>query len=267
MAVIFQTSYSLPGGDEPLTHARIAHANNWLIGGTVTASSTATGYFADGPTTSLTYERWKPSSLAATWEYDHGSAAECDYCCIGAHTMGTGGNELRIQYWDGAAWQGLITPTTITTNEPIFAIFAPQTRQRWRITLTGGTAPEIGVIKFGKALQMAQPLYAGHTPVNFARNTVLRSNMSETGEFLGRSKQRRYLETSYEWAHLSRTWIDANWPSFQDAVEEEPFFIAWRPGDHGEVALAQTDSVPIPSNMGIKNYMSVALSVRGRGYE
>jgi len=157
MTVIFQTSYSLPGGDQPLTHARIAHANNWLSGGTVTASTTDSDYFESGPTSPLTYEKWKPTTLAATWEYDHGSAAACDYCCIGAHTMGTNGNTLQVQYWNGSSWSGVIAATAITTDEPIMCIFAPQTRQRWRISISSGTVPEVGVIKFRQRLANAAP--------------------------------------------------------------------------------------------------------------
>lgn len=267
MTVILQTGYSLPSGDQPLTHARIAHDNNWLSGGTVTASSTATGFFADGPTNGLTYEQWKPSAMPATWEYDHGSAAQCDYCVIGAHTMGTNGNTLQVQYWNGVSWTGVIPATAITTDEPIMAIFGPQTRQRWRISISNGTAPTIGVIKFGKALQMERPIYGGHAPIPMARQTIMRSNNSESGEFLGRAKQRLYLSTSYDWQNLTAAWVRANWPSFQKAIEDSPFFIAWRPATFGDVALAQTDQVPIPQNMGVRDLMSVSLSVRARGYD
>ena len=266
MTVIYETGYSLPSGDQPLTHARIAHSLNWLSGGTVTASSTATGYFAGGPTNSLTYERWKPAGATATWEYDHGSAVECDYCAIAAHTMGTNGNSLTVQYYDGAAWQDLTASTAITTDGPLMAILEPVTAQRWRISLASGTAPEIGVVKFGSALQMQQPLYGGHAPISTARQTILRSNYSETGEFLGRSKQRTYLATQYAWQHPTEAWVRANWPTFQLATESEPFFIAWRPDRLDDVAFAQLDEVPIPSNMGIRAYMEVSMQVRARGY-
>lgn len=267
MGVIFQTSYSLPGTDQPLTHARIAHAGNWLAGGTVTPSSTAAGYVANGPANSLTYERWKPSSLTATWEYDHGSAALCDYCVIGAHTMGSNGNTLQIQYWNGSSWSGLIPSTAITSDMAIMAIFGQQTRQRWRISVSSGTAPEIGVIKFGRALQMPRPIFGGHAPLETARQTVLRSNYSESGEFLGRTKQRVQMATGFAWQHLSSAWVRANWRPFQLAMETEPFFIAWRPQDYSEVALCQTDEIAAPQNMGIRDLMSVEMGARAFAYD
>lgn len=267
MGVIFQTGYSLPGGDKPLTHARIAHSGNWLSGGTITPSTTDAAYFANGPANSLTYEKWKATALAATWEYDHGAAALCDYCVIGAHNMGTNGNTLQIQYWNGASWTGVIPATAITDDMEIMAIFGQQTRQRWRISISGGSIPEIGVIKFGKAMQMERPIYGGHAPLHMARQTVLRSNQSDTGEFLGRTKQRVQLGSTFSFANLTAAWVRANWRPFQKAIETEPFFIAWRPQDFSEVALCQSDAVPIPQNMGVRDLMSVEMQVRARAYD
>ena len=267
MTVIFETGYTLPETDQPLTHARIAHGNNWLTGGTATASTTDADYFLNGPLNSLTYERWKPTTAPATWEYDHGSPVTCDYCCIGAHTMGTNRNFVQVQYWDGAAWVNLTAITPPTGDMPVMAIFEPRSAQRWRISISEGTAPEVGVIKFGEALQMQRAFYGGHTPLDFARTTTMRSNRSVTGEFLGKTKLRSTLSTSFDWKHLTRTWIDANWKRFQLAIEEDPFFIAWRPGDFPEVGLCYTDASPVPSNMGIRDLMEVSLGVTARGYE
>lgn len=267
MTVILGTGYTLPSGDEPLTHARIAHAGNWLSGGTVSASGTAAGYYADGPDNSLTYERWQPDALPATWEYDHGSAVECDYCVIAAHTLGTNQNTLEVQYFDGADWIDVITAQAITTDEPIFVIFEPETRQRWRIRISDGTAPDVAFVKFGAAMQMPQAIYGGHAPIVFGRMTTMRSNYSETGEFLGRTVQRTMLSASYAWTLLRSTWVRANWPAFQKATESEPFVIAWRPATFGDVGFCQLDQTPVPANMGVRDYMSVEMNVRARGYD
>jgi len=267
MGVILESGYSLPGGDEPLTHARIAHANNWITGGTITASSTATDFFEDGPDNSLTYEKWQPSSVTATWENNFGSSQDYDYCLIAAHNMGTQGNTLQVQTYDSASWTDLIPSTAISDDMPILCIFTEQTDTRARIRITNGSAPTIGVIKFGKALQMPRPFYGGHNPMDLARQTVLRSNKSETGEFLGRTKQRGYFQTSFSWQHLTASWVRNNWRDFQLALETEPFGIAWRPDTFSEVAYCVSDSVPIPSNMGQRDWMEVTLEARAYGYD
>ena len=296
MTVIFQAGYTLPGGDQPLTHARIAHSLNWLAGGDIvaddgsalllesgdgllleddsavlleSANNTTAGYYVAAPDNSLTYELWQPSAIPATWEYDHGSSAtDQDYCAIAAHTLGTAGSTIKVEYWTGSAWSDLCAATAITDDSPILIIFEPTTAQRWRLNITATTTnPTIGVIKFGQALQMQQAIYGGHSPINLARQTVLRSTLSETGEFLGRTKQRALLSTSYAWTHLKADWIRTNWPTLQKAVEAEPFWVAWRPADYGEVGFSQTDAVPIPQNMGIKDFMQVELTTRARAWD
>lgn len=267
MGVILESGYTVPGGDEPLTHARIAHANNWITGGTVTASSTATDFFADGPDNSLTYEKWQPSSLPATWENNFGTSRVFDYCLIAAHNMGTNGNTLQVQDYNSATWTDLIPATAITDDMPILCIFSEQTDTRARIRITNGTAPTIGVVKFGTALQMQRAIYGGHSPIDLARQTIVRSTYSDTGEFLGKSKQRTYSQTEFAWQHLTASWVRTNWRPFQKALETEPFGIAWRPATFSEVAYCQTDSIPVPSNMGIIDMMSVSLQARALGYD
>lgn len=268
MGVILQSGYSLPGGDEPLTHARIAHSGNWYSGGTITASTTATGYFAEGPDNSLTYEKWKPTASTGTWEHDFTSSTTADYCCIGAHNLGTSGSTINVQYWTGAAWSDLCAATAISDDMPIMVIFAPQAATKFRLNISAGTsAPSIGVIKFGQSLQMQRALYGGHAPLDLSRQTSMQSNISETGEFLGRTKIRTQFSTSFEWKHLTAAWVRTNWRPFQLAIETEPFFIAWRPETFSEVGLCQSDEMPIPQNMGIKDFMSVTLNVRGYGYD
>lgn len=263
MAVLFQDGYTLPSGDQPLKHARIAHARNWYAG-TPSASSTATGYFAAAPDNSDTYEKWKPTSLPATWEIDLGSARDVDYCCIGAHNMGTNGNTLEVQYWNGSAWADLIAATAVTDNSAIFCIFSTENAQVFRIRVTNGTAPEIGVIRFGEALQMPQALFAGHTPAPFGRVADIRAPRSVSGEFIGRYITRRFLQTEYQWTHLTNTWVRTYWGDFQRAVETDPIFIAWRPGSYGDCIYGTIDQPPAPSNMGVKDFMQVGFGITAR---
>ena len=254
--------------DLPSTHARIAHSGNWFSGGTISATSTATGYFAAAPDNTLTYEKWKPNTTNASWAIDFGGSVACDYCCIGAHTLGTNGCTLEVQYFQAdGTWADLVPNTDITDDSDIFVIFPLQAYGDWRIRITNGTAPEIGVIKFGRALQMERPLFGGHAPITLARQTVMKMNESESGEYLGRSKFRTYLETSFAWKNLSDSWIRTNWPLLQRSIETEPFFIAWRPSTYSEAAFGRAMGTPIPSNSGQRNLMDVELSMRARGYD
>ena len=61
MSFVFESGYALPGGDEPLTHARILHKSNRLRMKSVVASVTAASSVAASVMdNALTNERWKP---------------------------------------------------------------------------------------------------------------------------------------------------------------------------------------------------------------
>jgi hypothetical protein len=247
MGVVIPTGYVKPYGDRSLMCARILHAGAWLAGGTAAASTTAAGYFADGPLNSLTYERWKPAAAPATYEYDHGTAAQCDCAGVAAHTLGTAGATVALQYYD-ATWKTVATVTPVD-DMPILFLFAPVTAQRWRLSITGAAA-EVGVFKLGMAMQMPQTVDPGHQPLNLSRQVQLRTNRSDTGETLGRSIQRTMLGTSYQWRNLEDQWIRDVWRSFQTAIAAEPFFMAWQPEVWSEVALCSVDELPVPVETG-----------------
>ena len=269
MTVLFEAGYILPGVDLPLKHARIAHSGNWHSGGTITSSSEATGFTDDAADNSLTYERWKPSALPATWDNDVGSAKLTNYCCIAAHTMGTNGNTLQVQYNDGGYVDVINEP--ITDDSPIFAIFEPETRQEWRLRISGGTAPEIGVVKFGLALQFERPFYAGFKPSRMARRTTTTGNMSEGGEFLGRSKIRSSVATDYSWRNLTYAWVRANLDGptgLIQSIETEPFFFAWRSSSEEDVDFSWTTRpVSPPTLSGTRKLVDFSFQAEGYGYE
>lgn len=270
MTVVFQSGYTLPGADQPLKHARIAHAGNWLSGGTAVASTTATGnYSADGPLNTLTIDRWKPSAGTSTWEYNHGSAAACNYCAIAAHTLGSANATFTVQYFNGSTWTNVSPSISPTDDSPIFVIFTSQTRQRWRLNITAGT-PEIGVIKFGTALQMERGFYGGHTPTRMNRATEVIGNISGSGELLGRSKKRTTLRSGYAWENLTYAWVRANLDGptgLIQSVETEPCFVAWRPGETQDVDYVMQAEPTPPQAQGLRDFFTFSMTGVAHSYE
>ena len=289
MGVWPEIGYTVAPGEEPYTHARIGHSGNWHAG-TMTASTTDSDYFADGPDTTLTYEKWKPTVLPATLQVKFGAAKTVDYCAIGAHTLGTTGCAISVEYWDGSAWVAVImsylqdsngdliytsggdlieiTGVTAVDDMTIMVFFPEVSTTKMRLVVRSGSdLPKIGVMKFGKILQMPQAIYAGHTPLDLTRITTMRTTQSETGEFLGSTVLRTSQGGGYSWTHLKADWVRSNWRDVQKSVETEPFFIAWRPETFSEAVFCKVSATPTPSNMGIKDYMQVDMEVRGYGYD
>lgn len=262
MTVLYSAGYTLPGPDYSLKNARILHAGNWLTTGTYTASTTATGYFAVAPGNSLTYERWKATAIPAQLTVTFGGAQSITCAAVAAHTLA--GDTVALEYWTGAAWAVVVAAAVIPDNSPIMWIFPARSATQFRLNISAAPAiPEVGVFMLGNPLQMPVSIYAGHAPIDFGRQTALRSNRSDTGEYLGRTKQRAALTTDFEWTHLPRSWVLANWKLLQTSIEAEPFFLAWRPLDWQSVGYCQTDQTPGVQNMGVLDFMSASLSVRG----
>ena len=268
MTVIFETGYTPGGSDKPLTHARILHRGKMRATGTFSASSTDADYYVDAPGNALTYDRWKPTTLAgnAKWQQDMNTARNVSCCGVAAHTLGSNGCTARIQYSaDAVTWTNATSDSAIPDDTPIMFIFTNTSARYWRINITGTDPdiPEIGVCRFGAMMQMEQPILAGHSRMILSRNTQMRSSYSETGEIMGRTRQRGWLTGQAEWSHISDDWIEANWLDFLTNSEAEPFFIAWRPGEYQDVSYVELTQPPSAQFMGLLDLYTVTMQMRG----
>lgn len=265
MSVVITRSLSLGDSDDyPLTHARIGYNK---ISGAVSASSAASGYDADYADNYLTYNFWKPSALPATWEITSSSIELVNYVGIAAHEVGSSDCAVYAEYFDGSDWVQL-GATAPKDDAPIMFIFDQVAATRFRLRVTGSVTPRIGVVFFGKTLDMMRPIYGNHSPINLNRVTTLKTSISETGQFLGRTIRRRGVKTSYSWTHLKPDWYRAYFDPFVEHARTKPFFVAWRPARYPtEVGYVWTDSDIAPINSGIAGRMDVSISVLGLANE
>jgi len=293
MTVIIADDYTPLEGEYPTTHARILHSGVWADGGVVTASSTATGYYSDGPQSDTTYKKWGANTFPATWAEaytEYGGSVDC--CCIAAHNLGSIGAEISIDYYDGSAWVPVAT-SQIEDDSPIMALFNQVDSSQWRVSILsagdtiadsdgvevmdgdgediivsdGALTAIIGVIRFGKAMQMPQRVYQGFTPSASNRNTTMTTNESATGEYLGAVVLRKSLNASVSWNLLEAQWVRSSWNPFIIAAETAPFFVAWRPDAFGEVDYMIESNFTPPVNSGPKAYMQTGFSGKAYGWE
>lgn len=242
-----------------LNHARIGY-QNLTFGKTPAASSSATGRPAIAATYPTTFEYWAPTALPATWAVDLGTAQAVDYCGI----MGDlNGATVAVQSSpDNTTWTTRCTigPTSDRVN---MGLFEEVSARYWRLYITG-FLPNIAVVYLGKALAMQRKIYHGHTPLTLSRITELSNNMSDTGQWIGRSIIRQGAQTSCDWAHLRADWYRANFDPFVEAAREAPFFIGWRPEQYpAELGFVWTNGDIKPQNTGPRDLMSVGVSFQG----
>lgn len=272
--------------DEPLRFSRIGY-DNFVAVDTVTVSSDLADFPGESLETSFTYDLWKPNVVPATITVDAGKQVTADYVGLGAHSLS--GCEVTISYsTDGESYTVLREAVMITDRAAMF-LFEPVTGRFWRVEILGwATEPtleadflaqeyslgdytdpgdlHLGVLFIGESLQMQRSMYGGHSPSTLSRQTEVRPIRSEGGQFLGRSTVRRGYRTSYTWEHLEAVWYRDNFDPFVESAREQPFFVAWRPeGFADEVIYGWTTGDIQPSNMGLRDFMSVTVNVEGHG--
>jgi hypothetical protein len=245
--------------DPDLNHARIGY-ENLAFGLTPTASTAATGHPAISATYPTTYEFWTPTALPATWAVDFGTAKEIDFFgLVGDMNNCTVAIESST---DNSTWTAQDTRTGITDRINLF-LFAPVTARYWRLSISVAI-PRIAVAYIGKALAMQRKIYQGHTPLTLSRETELSNNVSEGGQYLGRSIIRKGASTSADWQHLKAAWYRANFDPFVKSAREYPFFIGWRPQQYpNELGFVWTGGDLSPQVTGPRDFVSVSMSFRG----
>lgn len=246
-----------------LNHARIGY-ENLTYGLAATASTSAAGHPATAATYPTTFEYWTPTALPATWVVDLGGDKTVDYLGMVGDMNGA---TIQIQYSTGTptgegSWTTYETRANLTDRINLF-LLSPQVARYWRLSFSVAF-PLLAVVYLGQTLAMQRKIYQGHTPLTLSRETELSNNMSEGGQYLGRSIIRKGASTSTEWQHLRGDWYRANFDPFVKAVRTAPFFIGWRPEQYpAELGFVWTGGDISPSITGPRDFMSVGLSFQG----
>ena len=252
MPVILSPSIVQNGAAVPLSHARIGWRTLTRDATLTFTGGAAEGFPADAVQRATTWERWKPASLPASLTFDAGSGVTADYLGIAAHTLGSSANTVTLEYSADAVTWAEVETLNPGSDEPVMLLFGDIAARYWRLTVSGASVPVIGVVYIGEVLAMERRIYGGHKPVTLSRETEVRPNRSEKGQFLGRYIKRQGYATGYEWDNLTPDWYRVEFDPFVAAARTYPFFISWYPLKYAnEVAFGWTTTRDIqPSNTG-----------------
>lgn len=251
---------------QPLTHPRIGYQTITRLPGVVVTATAANGFAFDGPLRPDTYERWKPTAVPANWQIDALAAQDVDYVGIAAHTLGTSGCEFIMQYSsDAVTWTDFGESMIVANNAPVMILADEVSARYWRLRILSGAAPEVGVVYIGKALALQRRIYGGHTPITLSRETMIRPQKSEGGQFLAKTIIRRGVKTSASILHITPDWYRDNFDPFVLSARQYPYFWAWYPSRFPkEVGYVWTGDDIAPSNMGTgKGWMQVDWNMEG----
>ncbi|MCU0732554.1 MAG: hypothetical protein MUE84_13345, partial [Hyphomonas sp.] len=118
---------------QPMVAYRNLLARNLLAEGTITNALLPSGAPRADAVTEDTTEYWAPTGADTLRATITGAA---DICFIAAHTLGSAGRSLSVQYYDGAVWQTIATVAP-TDNSPFMVVFPNRTATQWGISVTG----------------------------------------------------------------------------------------------------------------------------------
>lgn len=253
MAILRQTGRT----SNDASFARIGYYNKLM-----SASSTD----AEAVLIPNTWERWYDETGTMQATFQPGSSVNMNYVAIGAHNLGSSGATIVIETAPTVAgtWTERVVATP-TDDTPLFFTFDDvEDVEDVRVTVTGGSDREIGVIYAGDVLIMQQALYGGHTPITLSSQTEYRNAMSDTGNFIGRRVRRKGQATSFSWENLTDDWYREYFQPFVNSAKTVPFFIKWRPDYYSdEVAFGYTTGDISPNNQtGVSRLVSVNMSMR-----
>lgn len=184
--------------------------------GVLAASTEAAGYLKENVATEATNKAWSPTALPATLSVDMTTSTAADCFSMVAHNCGTSGNTILVQTSpDNSVWttRATIVPTDNTT---IAAFFNSVSARYWRINVSGGTVPFIGVLFLGARLTFPAGVKPPYTPIWQAQTYELMSSMSLGGQFLGNRVTRKGAETAISLVSFDRTFGETTIQPFKE---------------------------------------------------
>lgn len=209
--------------------------DNFYEDGTVTASNEADGFPKENAYDWKSYDFWRPTGSSPwTITVDMATDQTPDYWAIYGHNLANSAiaGSVKLQKSNdnfSADINDVGTAVTPTDSRPIFRRFATAAEQYWRLRFTGSSVPSIGVVAIGSSWQPQRGIVAGFSPPWDARNDEFLNNVSDGGQFLGRSLIRRGVRIRMTLDFLTTAWVRGDLRTFLDHAETKPFFMSWDP--------------------------------------
>lgn len=232
--------------------------------GTVTASSTATGYTASAVSSPLTYTGWKGASLPDTIENDYGSSKTIDYIACYVRDIGTSAT-IEPEYWNGSAWVSFGTAVSITKAGPYaWMKLTGVSNTKTRLSVTGTTAPVIAFICSGAATAFPCGIPPGFAPASLNQDDEFTNVFSEGGQILGSQKLRSSAKQSVSMDAISPSWVSSNWPTVRGLMNRNGMFFAFNPKDAADELIYGMRGKDSPSaSYSSTQYMALSFSIEG----
>lgn len=244
----------------PMTHARILHTP---LTGTVAADSSVEGFAAANAANPNTYSFWKPAVTPVGWSVTFAAPQTVDAVGIGAAQIA--GRGVTVATFASGVWTNRIsfTQSGVAGDSAALALFAPVVAEAVGLFF-GGIVPVVGVIYAGRAMVMPRAEFTGMGQLTYSRRTEFEQNISEGGQWLGRSVARIATQGQFAWEYLGEDFVRDELDPFSRAAQVRPFFLAPMPSRvAADCHLAWVREDIRPQRMGVKGFQRVAFDAIG----
>jgi hypothetical protein len=243
--------------------------NNFFSSGVLSASTEAVNFPKENAASENTTKSWQPTALPATLTVDMTSAVAADSFALVAHNCGTKGNTVEIQTSpDNVTYttRCTVVPTDDTT---IIGLFTSVSARYWRLRITNGTVPNIGVAMVSARFNFPAGVKAPYTPVWLSQTYELLVSTTMGGQFLGNRVLRQGAKAAINLVSFDRTFGESTILPFREHYNSGKAFV-WAAGpsvftkDVGYV-WREPNSIMAPRFDENGSWMSVGMEVMAYG--
>ena len=167
-----------------ITNSPLIGWDNLAPQGTLTATSSASGFPVSGLLNGVTTDPWRPNAMPATVTMILPSSMFASMLCFAAHDMGTQGVTIILERATGGDWVEVmqIAPTD---DEPLIMSFGAVRATGWRVRFTGANTFRLAVMSLCLGLTIPGRIVPPHAPLHRVSEVELvGESESGTGEFL-----------------------------------------------------------------------------------
>lgn len=196
---------------------------NLLAEGTVTDAALPAAAPRANAVTESTFDFWESDNDPDTLRVSLASAQEAAVAMIAAHSLGSQGATLEVQYYDGADWQ-TIHSVTPTDDQPFCIIWDAISADGWGLRITGALA-QIGMAWIGPRLVIPGGVLPDYSPVWAGRRVTKYPGTSRRGQWFGQRIERVGGSVAPEFMPIPYTFAESNMAEFRDHYNEGRAFV------------------------------------------
>ena len=223
----------------------VIHATNLLPLGTLSASSTASGYDVANLGDVLEFTHWKAGVSGTAWimlDLGVGASGTASALGIKRHNLKTVGAAINVESSnDAITWTPRLLEFTPASDKAFLKTFTAATARYWRINLASCTAaPQMAVCVLGPRIDFPLPPESPFAPAEEGIEGDV--NRSKLGVLLGVTVRWRTFRVRARWTRIERNWLESNMQAWWDnhASNLKPFFWAWDLSNYPNLVLYGT---------------------------